>query len=48
MSRELENEDDQWRAYLEANGVSTANMGESVEVSASASVKKVVIEDEDM
>jgi hypothetical protein len=48
MSRELENEDELWRAYLEANGVSTAHMGESLEVSASESLKKVIAKDVEM
>ena len=42
MSRELENEDEAWRAYLEAHGVSTVNMGESLAVSVSESMKKVI------
>ncbi len=40
MSRELENEDEAWRAYLNANGVNTDDMGEPIEASASQGVKK--------
>jgi len=42
MSRELENEDEAWRAYLEANGVSTSSMGELLAESASENVKAAV------
>ena len=42
MSRELENEDEAWRAYLEAHGVSTAKMGELLEVSVSENMEKVI------
>ncbi|KAF8586992.1 inorganic phosphate transporter [Ramaria rubella] len=42
MTRELENEDEAWRKYLEANGVSTDNMGEALEESLSGSLKKQI------
>jgi hypothetical protein len=39
MSRELENEDDAWRAYLVANGVDMSDVGEAIEASASSTIK---------
>jgi LPS sulfotransferase NodH len=39
MSRELENEDEAWRAYLEANGVDMSDVGEAIEASASSAIK---------
>lgn len=36
MSRELGNEDEAWRAYLEQNGIETSDMGEPMIASASA------------
>jgi LPS sulfotransferase NodH len=43
MSRELENEDEAWRAYLVANGVDMSDLGEAVDASASSTVKNELV-----
>lgn len=42
MSRELENEDEAWREYLNANGIDTSDMGEPLIASASKGVKEEI------
>lgn len=40
----LEDEDEAWRAYLEENGISTSNMGESIEASAADGMRRKIEE----